>query len=75
MPDDAAVLVEGASGVVVVLATEGVARAAPVIFGVPPALEGSVVLRAAAAPGADCASVDARSSSSSAASVWQWLPG
>jgi hypothetical protein len=61
--DGAAVLIEGTSGVVV-LATEGAARAAPIISGVPPALEGSVVLGAAAAPGADCASVDAQSSSS-----------
>jgi hypothetical protein len=59
VPDAAAVLVEGASGVVVVLATEGAAAAVPVISGVPPALGGSVVLGAAAAPGADCASVDA----------------
>jgi hypothetical protein len=66
VPDGAAVPVEGASGVVVVLATEGAARAAPVISGVPPALGGSVVLGAAAAPRADCASVDARSSSSPA---------
>jgi hypothetical protein len=67
VPDGAAVLVEGASEVVVVLATAGTAVAAPVISGVPPALGGSVVLGAAAAPGADCASVDARSSSSPAA--------
>jgi hypothetical protein len=64
MPDGAAVLVEGALGVVVVLATEGAAAAAPMVSGVPPALGGSVVLGAAAAPGADCASIDARSSSS-----------
>jgi hypothetical protein len=62
--DGAAVLVEGVSGVVLVLATEGAAGAAPVVSGVPPALGGSVVPRAAAAPGEDCASVDARSSSS-----------
>jgi hypothetical protein len=65
--DGAAVLVEGASGAAVVLATAGAAAAAPVVSGVPPALGGSVVLGAEAAPGADCASVDARSSSSSAA--------
>jgi hypothetical protein len=64
VPDGAAVLVEGASEVVVVLATAGAAAAAPVISGVPPVLGGSVVLGATAAPGADCASVDARSSSS-----------
>jgi hypothetical protein len=64
MPNGAAVPVEGASGVVVVLATEGAAGAAPIISGVPPALGGSVVLGATAAPRADGASVDARSSSS-----------
>jgi hypothetical protein len=69
VPDGAAVLVEGASGAVVVLATEGAAAAAPVVSGVPPVLGGSVVLGAAAAPGADCASVDARSCSSLAARV------
>jgi hypothetical protein len=63
----AAVLARGASGVVVVLATEGAAGAAPIVSGVPPVLGCSVVLGAAAAPGADCASVDARSSSSLAA--------
>jgi hypothetical protein len=62
--DGAAVLVEGASGAVVVLATEGAAAAAPVVSGVPPAPGGSVVLGAAAAPRADCAFVDAWSSSS-----------
>jgi hypothetical protein len=67
VPDGAAVLVEGTSGVVVVLATEGAAAAAPVISGVPPALGDSVVLGATAAPGADYTSVDARSSSSPAA--------
>jgi hypothetical protein len=67
VPDGAAVLVEGASGAVVVLATVGAAAAAPVVSGVPPALGGSVVLRAAVAPGVDCASVDVRSSSSPAA--------
>jgi hypothetical protein len=64
----AVVLAGGASRVVVVvLAIEGAAGAAPIVSGVPPALGGSVVLGAAAAPGADCASVDARSSSSPAA--------
>jgi hypothetical protein len=62
VPDGAAVLVEGASGAAVVLATEGAA-----VSGVPLALGGSIVLGAAVAPGADCASVDARSSSSPAA--------
>jgi hypothetical protein len=65
VPDGAAV--EGASGAVVMLSTAGAAAAAPVVSGVPPALGGSVVLGAEAAPGADCASVDARSSSSPAA--------
>jgi hypothetical protein len=61
----AAVLAGGASGVVVVvLATEGVAGAAPIISSVPPALGGSAVLGAVAAPGADYASANARSSSS-----------
>jgi hypothetical protein len=60
-------LAGGASGVVVVLATEGAAGAAPVISGVPPALGGSVALGAVVAPAAGCASVDARSSSSLAA--------
>jgi hypothetical protein len=63
----AAVLAGGASGVVVVLATEGAAGAAPIISGVPPALGGSVALGAVVAPAAGCASVDARSSSSSPA--------
>jgi hypothetical protein len=65
--DGAAVATEGASGVVVVLAIVGAAGAAPVVSGVPPALGGSVVLGSVAAPGADGASVDARSSSSPAA--------
>jgi hypothetical protein len=65
--DGAGVLAGGASGVVVVLATEGAAGAALIVSGVPPALGGSVVPGATAAPGADCASVDARSSSSLAA--------
>jgi hypothetical protein len=64
VPDGAAALVEGASGAAAVLAAAGAAVAAPVVSGVPPALGGSVVLGAEAAPGADCASVDARSSSS-----------
>jgi hypothetical protein len=67
VPDGAAVPAKGASGVVVVLAIVGAAGAAPVVSGVPPALGGSVVLGAMAAPVADCASVDARSSSSLAA--------
>jgi hypothetical protein len=60
----AAVLAGGASGVVVVLATEEAAGAAPVVSGVPPALGGSVALGAVVAPRAGYASVDARSSSS-----------
>jgi hypothetical protein len=67
MPDGAAIAAEGASGVVVVLAIVGAAGAAPVVSSVPPALGGSVMLGAAAAPEADGASVDARSSSSPAA--------
>jgi hypothetical protein len=63
----AAVRAEGASRLVVVLAIEEAAGAAPIISDVPPALGGSVVLGAAVAPGADCASVDAQSSSSPAA--------
>jgi hypothetical protein len=63
----AAALAGGASGVVVLQATEGAAGAAPIVSGVPPVLGGSVALGAVAAPGADCASVDARSSSSLAA--------
>jgi hypothetical protein len=63
----AAVRAGGSSGAMVVLAIEGAAGAAPVVSGVPPTLGGSVVLGAAVAPGADCASVDARSSSSPAA--------
>jgi hypothetical protein len=57
----------GASRVLVVLAVVGAAGAAPMIFGVPPALGGSVVLGAMAAPGADGVSGDAWSSSSPAA--------
>jgi hypothetical protein len=53
--------------VVEVLAIEGAAGAAPIVSGVPPMLGGSVMLGAAVAPGAVCASVDARSSSSPAA--------
>jgi hypothetical protein len=63
----AAVLAEGASGVVVVSATEGAAGAAPIVSGVPHALGGSVALGAEVAPATGCASVDARSSSSPAA--------
>jgi hypothetical protein len=62
--DGAAIVAEGASGVVVVLAVVGAAGAAPVVSGVPPALGGSVVLGAVAAHGADGASVDVWSSSS-----------
>jgi hypothetical protein len=54
----AAVLVGGASGVVVVLAMEGAAGAAPIVSGVPPALGGSAALGAVVALGAGCASVD-----------------
>jgi hypothetical protein len=62
-----AVLAGGAFGVVEVLATEGAVGAAPIISGVPTALRGSVMPGATVAPGADCASADARSSSSPAA--------
>jgi hypothetical protein len=62
-----AVVAEGTSGVLVVLAVMGAAGTAPVISGVPPALGGSVVPGAAAAPAADGASADAWSSSSPAA--------
>jgi hypothetical protein len=64
VPVGAASVVGGASGVLVVLAVMGAAGAAPVISGVPPALGGSVVPGAMAAPAVDGASVDARSSSS-----------
>jgi hypothetical protein len=64
VPDGAAVVAEGASGVVVVLAIVGAVGAAPVVSGVPPALGGLVVLGAVVAPRADGAYVDARSSSS-----------
>jgi hypothetical protein len=67
VPVGAAVVAGGASGVLVVLAVMRAAGAAPVISGVPPALGGSVVLGAVAAPGADGAFADARSSSSPAA--------
>jgi hypothetical protein len=67
VPDGVAALVEGASGAAVVLAAAGAAAAAPVVSGVPPVLGGSVVPGAEAAPRADCASVDMRSSSSSVA--------
>jgi hypothetical protein len=53
--------------VVVVLAIEGAAGAAPIVSGVPPALGGSAALGAVVAPEAGCASADARSSSSPAA--------
>jgi hypothetical protein len=64
MPVGAAVVAGCASGVLVVLAVMGAAGAAPVVSSVPPALGGSVVLGAVAAPGADGVSADARSSSS-----------
>jgi hypothetical protein len=50
--------------VVVALATEGAAGAAPIVSRVPPALGGSAALGAIVAPEAGCTSVDARSSSS-----------
>jgi hypothetical protein len=56
-----------APGAALVLAAEEAAAAAPIDSGVAPALAGSVVLGAMVAPGADCTSVDARSSSSPAA--------
>jgi hypothetical protein len=62
-----AVVAEGTSGVLVVLAVMGAAGTAPVISGVPPALGGLVVLGAVAAPRVDGASVDVWSSSSPAA--------
>jgi hypothetical protein len=46
------------------LAVEGAASAAPVVTGLPPALGGSVVLGAGAAPTADDASLDTWFSSS-----------
>jgi hypothetical protein len=49
-----------------VLAVEGAAGATPVVSGTPPALGGSVMPRAGAAPTEDGASLDARFSSSSA---------
>jgi hypothetical protein len=63
----AAFFAGGASRVVVVLATEGAAGAAPIISGVPPVLGGSVALGAVVALGVGCAAVDAGSSSSPAA--------
>jgi hypothetical protein len=66
-PAGATGVVEGAPGALVVLAVEGAAGAAPVVSGVPPALGGSVVPAAVAAPAVDGASTDARSSSSPAA--------
>jgi hypothetical protein len=62
----AAGVAEGTSGVLVVLAVVGAASAAPMVSGVPPALGGSVVPGAVAAPAVDSASADARSSSSPA---------
>jgi hypothetical protein len=67
MPVGMAIVTGGASGVLVVLAVMGAAGATPVTSGVPPALGGSVVLGAVAAPEADGASADAWSSSSPAA--------
>jgi hypothetical protein len=64
VPVGAAGVVGGASGVLVVLAIVGAVGAAPVISGVPRALGGSVMPGAVAAPMADGASADARSSSS-----------
>jgi hypothetical protein len=49
---------EGASRALVVLAVVGAASAAPVVSGVPPALGGSVMPRAVAAPIVDGAPVD-----------------
>jgi hypothetical protein len=66
-PAGAAGVAEGALGVLVVLAVERVAGAAPVVSRVPPALGGSVVPGAIAAPAVDGASADTRSSSSPAA--------
>jgi hypothetical protein len=66
MPIGVAAVAEGTSGVLVVLAVVGATPAAPVISGVPPALGGLAALGVVAAPGADGASVDARSSSSPA---------
>jgi hypothetical protein len=66
-PVGATGVAEGASGVLVVLAVMGAAGAAPMVSGVPPALGGSVMPGAVAAPAVDGASADARSSSSPAA--------
>jgi hypothetical protein len=66
-PVSAAGVAEGASRVLVVLAVVGAVGAAPMVSGVPPALGGSVMPRAVAAPAVDGASMDARSSSSPAA--------
>jgi hypothetical protein len=63
-PVGAAGVAKGASGVLVVLAVVGAAGTALVVSGVLRALGGSVVPRAVAAPAADSASADARSSSS-----------
>jgi hypothetical protein len=62
----AAGVAEGASRVLVVLAVVGAADVAPVVSGVPPALGGSVMPGAVAAPAMGGASADARSSSSPA---------
>jgi hypothetical protein len=67
VPVGAAGVARGASGVLVVLAIMGAAGAAPEVSGVPPALGGSVVPEAVAAPAVDGAFADARSSSSPAA--------
>jgi hypothetical protein len=74
-PAGAAGVAEGASGVLVVLAVVGAAGAAPVVSSVPPALGGSIVSGAVAAPTVDGAYADARSSSFPVACggvpVWQ----
>jgi hypothetical protein len=63
----AAGVAEGALGALAALAIEGTAGAAPVVSDVPPALGGSIVPGAVAAPAVDSASADVRSSSSPAA--------
>jgi hypothetical protein len=65
-PARVAGVAEGAPGALVVLAVEGAAGATPVVSGTPPALGGSVMPRAGAAPIEDGASLDTRFSSSSA---------
>jgi hypothetical protein len=67
VPDGAAVMAEGASGGGGGAAVVGAAGTTPVFSGVPPALGGSIVMGTMAAPRANDASVDARSSSSPAA--------